>query len=77
MNADKFNNYFGTVLRQVRNREGLSQNGLADSSGVQRGYISDLERGKKRISLFKFLQLCEGFSNTSPEDFIALLKERL
>lgn len=77
MKESDFNRHFGTVLRQVRNNEGLTQQALEAESGIQRGYISDLECGRKGISTFKLFQLCTGFSNTTPPEFIERLEERL
>jgi transcriptional regulator with XRE-family HTH domain len=42
---------FGQVLRQQRLALGLSQEALAFEAGVQRNYISLLERGKNSASL--------------------------
>ena len=42
---------FGVVLRRVRLKRGLSQQGLADKSGYHRTYIGLLERGQKSPSL--------------------------
>ena len=36
---------FGTVLKQLREEEGLTQDELAHAADVTRTYISDLERG--------------------------------
>ncbi len=42
---------FGLVLRRIRLKRGLSQQGLADKSGYHRTYIGLLERGQKSPSL--------------------------
>lgn len=36
---------FGSVIKELREEKGLSQQELADYSEVDRTYISDLERG--------------------------------
>jgi transcriptional regulator with XRE-family HTH domain len=42
---------FGQRLKEIRNNKGLSQERLASLTGLHRTYISDIERGKKNISL--------------------------
>ncbi|MFT5329133.1 MAG: transcriptional regulator with XRE-family HTH domain [Parasphingorhabdus sp.] len=42
---------FGTSLRDARNRAKISQEELASQAGLDRTYISLLERGKRNPSL--------------------------
>jgi len=42
---------FGVRLRSLRKRRGLTQVELADYLGLRRTYVSDLERGKRNVSL--------------------------
>jgi len=42
---------FGRKLRELRTSRGLSQEGLADLCGLDRTYISSIERGQRNISL--------------------------
>ncbi len=48
---------FGAILRRVRNEKGLSQERLALDGGLDRTFISLLERGKRQPSLTTLLQL--------------------
>ncbi|QUC66112.1 helix-turn-helix domain-containing protein [Aristaeella hokkaidonensis] len=42
---------FGSNVRYYREQKGLSQEKLAEMSGLHRTYISDLERFQRSISL--------------------------
>lgn len=42
---------FGSNLRKYRMQKGLSQEKLAELSGLHRTYISDIERFQRSISL--------------------------
>jgi transcriptional regulator with XRE-family HTH domain len=60
-------------LKRLRNQHDLSQQALADQSGISRRMIAGLENGQANISLAKLSQLAEGlgvsFANlVSPPD---------
>jgi len=42
---------FGKRLRELREDKGMSQETLAHEAGLDRTYISGVERGKRNISL--------------------------
>jgi transcriptional regulator with XRE-family HTH domain len=42
---------FGIVLRERREKLGLSQEAFADKAGIHRTYVSSIERGKVRVSI--------------------------
>jgi transcriptional regulator with XRE-family HTH domain len=50
---------FGSVIRELREEKGLSQQELADYSEVDRTYISDLERGLYSPTLNVIYKLAE------------------
>lgn len=42
---------YGQVIRRIRLKKNISQEMLADLSGLHRTYMSDVELGKRNISL--------------------------
>ncbi|MBI5757307.1 MAG: helix-turn-helix transcriptional regulator [Planctomycetales bacterium] len=42
---------FGKVVRQYREKRGLSQEDFADVAGIHRTYVSLIERGKVQVSI--------------------------
>jgi len=42
---------FGNRVRELRKKKGLSQEGLALESGLDRSYVGGVERGERNISL--------------------------
>jgi transcriptional regulator with XRE-family HTH domain len=67
---------FAQVLRDLRNRKGLSQENLGFDSGYHRTYISMLERGLMNPSLKTILQLASALSTTGA-DIVARVEARL
>jgi transcriptional regulator with XRE-family HTH domain len=60
MDARKdLNAAFADVLRQLRERAGLSQEALADKSGLDRTYISLLERAQRQPTLKTLARLAD------------------
>jgi transcriptional regulator with XRE-family HTH domain len=51
MSAGPITIAFGKVLREQRERAGLSQEGLADAADLDRTFIGMLERGKRQPTL--------------------------
>lgn len=48
---------FGQVLRELRKRQGLSQEALAHEAGLERNYISLLELGRNSASVKTIFKL--------------------
>ena len=42
---------FGQAVRKIRREQGISQEELAERCGLHRTYISDVELGKRNVSL--------------------------
>jgi transcriptional regulator with XRE-family HTH domain len=47
----------GDALRHYRTEAGLTQAQLAEATGLQRSYLSELERGKETEQLTRILRL--------------------
>ena len=52
---------FGERLRHLREKAGLSQVEMAHRFGIDRGHISELENGKRKICLSLMETLADGF----------------
>lgn len=64
MSEGRLQRRFGVVVRQRREAAGLSQEALADASGLHRTYISLLERGQRNPSLEVISALARGLDTT-------------
>ncbi len=58
---------FGKRLRALRMEHGYTQTQLADYLGIDRSFISDVERGKKNMSLTYLETVAQGFKITLSE----------
>ncbi len=47
----------GREVRRLREAQGLSQEELADRSGLHRNYIGGIERGERNVGVKAFLSL--------------------
>ncbi|HEV2123110.1 MAG TPA: helix-turn-helix domain-containing protein, partial [Chloroflexota bacterium] len=67
---------FGSLLRDYRQAAGLSQEGLADRSGLSVRGISDLERGARTVPRLETVQRLANGLALQGEDRAALLAAR-
>ena len=58
-------NAFGQTLRHFRNKVKLSQEKLSQESGLDRSYISLLERGLRQPTLTSILKLSKALKTSS------------
>jgi transcriptional regulator with XRE-family HTH domain len=63
----------GNLLRTSRESAGLTQEALAYRAGVDRSYISQLERGLKSPTVKMFLRICRALE-ISPSKIIAQIE---
>lgn len=57
---ESFRKTFGARVKHFRRSCGLSQEELAERSRLHRNYISDVERGRRNLSLDALLKLANG-----------------
>jgi transcriptional regulator with XRE-family HTH domain len=64
---------FGERLRSLRKEKGFTQEDLAEKAGFTRSYYTEIERGKRNVSLLNITKLavCLGVSLTELLDFYA------
>ena len=60
---------YGQAARKVRLEQGISQEELADRCGLHRTYISDVELGKRNISLENIERIAISLNRTLSDFF--------
>ncbi|MFA6470170.1 MAG: helix-turn-helix domain-containing protein [Bacteroidota bacterium] len=64
--------HFGQVIRELRRARRMSQEELANLSGLHRTYITDIERGSRNVSLKNISRLAQSFGIPITEVFTRL-----
>jgi len=59
MSYESFNNKFGTRLKYYRLLNGMTQEDLSEKLNVAAHYVSDIERGKRNITLKTLYKIAE------------------
>ena len=60
---------YGQAVRKIRLERGISQEELADRCDLHRTYISDIELGKRNLSLENIERIAISLNKTLPEFF--------
>ena len=60
---------YGQTVRKVRLEQGISQEELADRCDLHRTYISDIELGKRNLSLENIERITVSLNKTLSEFF--------
>lgn len=60
---------FGQAVRVLRQEKNISQEAFADMCGLHRTYISDVELGKRNVSLENIEKMAIALEVTLPELF--------
>lgn len=61
---------FGQTVRRIRLSKNISQEGFADMCDLHRTYISDIELGKRNISLENIGKMADAFGMNISELFL-------
>ncbi len=67
---------FGTVLRELREKNNLSQEKLAEFCDLDRTYISLLERGLRQPTVTTLFRLANALK-IKPSDLIVMVEAKL
>jgi transcriptional regulator with XRE-family HTH domain len=67
---------FGAILRNLRENRGLTQEGLALDAGIQRNYVSLIERGINQPTITMIFKLASALG-ISPSEMVALVEEKI
>jgi transcriptional regulator with XRE-family HTH domain len=60
---------FGAAIRNIRKQRGVSQEGLALACGLDRTYISGIERGTRNPSLTNIFKIAAALEMSPSEVF--------
>lgn len=60
---------YGQAVRKIRLEQGISQEELADRCGLHRTYISDVELGKRNLSLENIERIAISLNRSLSEFF--------
>lgn len=55
---------FGCLIQRIRNDRGLTQEKLAELAGLDRTYVSSVERGHRNISILNIIKFANALSVT-------------
>ncbi len=72
----KIERAFGSVLRDAREKAGLSQDQLAHDAGLHRTYISLLERGQRQPTLKAIVALARALG-LAPSTLVSRFEGRV
>jgi transcriptional regulator with XRE-family HTH domain len=57
----------GVVIRKARGEAGLSQEALADAAGMDRSHMSQVERGKRNLSIISLDRIAKALGRRPSE----------
>jgi len=57
----ELNSNLGAIIRMLRTKEGMTQAELAEKAGITWRYLSDIEYGKRAVSIDVLARIAEVF----------------
>ncbi|MBI1891281.1 MAG: helix-turn-helix transcriptional regulator [Burkholderiales bacterium] len=57
----------GTAIRTRRKEHGMSQEDLANTSGIERGNMGKIERGENNLSILNLVRIADALNCTAAE----------
>lgn len=76
MTDKKLNHVVGKLIRQLREKKEISQEELADLCGLDRTYVSGIERNKRNVTLATLEKIIPFVCN-GPSEFFKLVSKEL
>ncbi len=73
---DNIQSQFGKAVRNARTARGISQEQLADLSGLDRSYIGGVERGERNLSILAIDKIAHGLEISISDLLKGLRSER-
>jgi transcriptional regulator with XRE-family HTH domain len=64
------------LLRELRERAGLSQTLLGERLGNTQTFVSKMERGERRVDIVEFTEICEALDADPVTAFREFLRQR-
>jgi transcriptional regulator with XRE-family HTH domain len=64
------------MLREMRKEAGLQQVALAERLGRPQSFVSDVEKGQRRVDILELMEICEA-CGVGLADFASRLQERI
>lgn len=77
MEKKDFNNHIGKVVQEYRLKNNLTQNQVAELTGLEPRHISQIERGFSKGSIDTLIKLCNAFHITPDIILFDLLDDEI
>jgi transcriptional regulator with XRE-family HTH domain len=58
---DPYLKVLGNRIRELREKRGLSQEAFADEAGIDRSYVSGIERGVRNVGVLQLVKIAVTF----------------